>query len=154
MSRAPARCSSSSTRWRRATTCRTSTPMSTCPTRCWQPSTTSSCSMADRRYIVTFGCPDRTGIVAGIAGFLAAAGGWIVEAAYHTDRESGWFFTRQEVLAESLPFDVDELRDQFAEVARELGAQADWRISDTAQRRRMVILVSREGHCLYDLLGR
>ena len=66
--------------------------------------------MADRRYIVTFGCPDRTGIVAGIAGFLAAAGGWIVEAAYHTDRETGWFFTRQEVLAESLPYDVTELQ--------------------------------------------
>lgn len=111
-------------------------------------------SVEERRFVIRFGCPDRTGIVARIASFLADAGGWIVEAAYHTDRDTGWFFTRQEVLASSLPFDVTELRGQFGAVARELGAQADWRISDTAQRRRMVILVSREGHCLYDLLGR
>jgi formyltetrahydrofolate deformylase len=111
-------------------------------------------SVDERRYVIRFGCPDRTGIVARIASFLADAGGWIVEAAYHTDPDTRWFFTRQEVLASSLPFDMDELRARFATVARELGAYADWRISDTAQRRRMVILVSREGHCLYDLLGR
>ncbi|HEY4020427.1 MAG TPA: formyltetrahydrofolate deformylase [Pseudonocardiaceae bacterium] len=120
--------------------------------------------VAQRRYVITFGCPDRTGIVAAISSFLAEAGGWIVEAAYHTDPETGWFFTRQEVLADSLPFDVDELRLRFAQVARKLrsadgyasqtGVRSDWRITDTAQRRRVVILVSREGHCLYDLLGR
>jgi formyltetrahydrofolate deformylase len=119
---------------------------------------------AQRRYVITFGCPDRTGIVAAISSFLADAGGWIVEAAYHTDPETGWFFTRQEVLADSLPFDVNELRLRFAEVARKLssadgyraqvGVRSDWRITDSAERRRIVILVSREGHCLYDLLGR
>jgi formyltetrahydrofolate deformylase len=109
----------------------------------------------ERRYVITFGCPDRTGIVAGIATFLAEAGGWIVEAAYHTDPDTGWFFTRQEVRADSLPFDVDELRARFEPVARSLGGdQAQWRIDDTGQKRRVVILVSKEGHCLYDLLGR
>ncbi|HEX3792640.1 MAG TPA: formyltetrahydrofolate deformylase [Pseudonocardiaceae bacterium] len=111
-------------------------------------------SVSERRYVITFGCPDRAGIVARISSFLADAGGWIVEAAYHTDRESGWFFTRQEVLADSLPFDVAELRGQFHAVARSLGAQTDWRITDTGERRRIVILVSKESHCLYDLLGR
>ena len=111
-------------------------------------------SADDRRYIIRFGCPDRRGIVARISSFLSDFGGWIVEAAYHTDRDTNWFFTRQEVLADSLPFGMDELRTRFLGVAKELGAQADWRISDTGQRRRMVILVSREGHCLYDLLGR
>ena len=80
-----------------------------------------------------------------------------MEAAYHTDRETGWFFTRQEVLAESLPYDVTELQARFASVAADLAdpdSEADWRISDTGVRRRVVILVSREGHCLYDLLGR
>ncbi|WP_286899748.1 formyltetrahydrofolate deformylase [Thermocrispum sp.] len=111
--------------------------------------------MPERRYVITFGCPDRTGIVAGIATFLAEAGGWIVEAAYHTDPDTGWFFTRQEVRADSLPFDVDELRARFEPVARSLGGdQAQWRIDDTGQKRRVVILVSKEGHCLYDLLGR
>jgi formyltetrahydrofolate deformylase len=102
-------------------------------------------SVPDRRYVITFGCPDRTGIIAGISGFLAAADGWIVDAAYHTDRESGWFFTRQEVLAASLPYDVTELRARFARVAAELagpGGRAEWRISDTAVRRRVVILTA------------
>ncbi|WP_307831852.1 formyltetrahydrofolate deformylase [Prauserella cavernicola] len=107
-----------------------------------------------RQYVITFGCPDRTGIVARIASFLAEVGGWIVEAAYHTDPDTGWFFTRQVVRADSLPFDVDELRARFAGVARSLGAESDWSVTDTGQRRRIVVLVSKEAHCLYDLLGR
>ena len=56
---------------------------------------------SERRYIITLTCPDTTGIVARIAGFLADAGGWIVEAGYHSDVDSGWFFTRQVVRADS-----------------------------------------------------
>jgi formyltetrahydrofolate deformylase len=104
--------------------------------------------------VITFGCPDRTGIIARIAGFLAEHGGWIVEAAYHTDPDTNWFFTRQEVRADSLPFGVDELRARFGAVARDLAENADWRITDSGERRRVVLLVSREAHCLYDLLGR
>ena len=110
--------------------------------------------VSERRYVITFGCPDRTGIVARVSSFLADAGGWIVEAAYHTDLDTGWFFTRQEVRADSLAFGVDELRARFAEVAASLSAESNWRVEDTAERRRVVILVSKEGHCLYDLLGR
>jgi formyltetrahydrofolate deformylase len=109
---------------------------------------------AERRYVLTLSCPDTTGIVARIAGFLADAGGWIVEAGYHSDPDSGWFFTRQVVRASSLPFDVDELRLRFAAVAAELGGQADWKVTDTGLLKRAVLLVSREGHCLHDLLGR
>ncbi|HEX6341647.1 formyltetrahydrofolate deformylase [Umezawaea sp.] len=108
----------------------------------------------ERRYVITFGCPDRTGIVARISSFLADHGGWIVEAAYHTDPDTGWFFTRQEVRADSLPFGATELRARFTEIARELGGTTSWRITDTGERKRVVILVSKEGHCLYDLLGR
>ncbi|HET6501654.1 MAG TPA: formyltetrahydrofolate deformylase [Amycolatopsis sp.] len=110
--------------------------------------------VSERRYVITFGCPDRTGIVARVASFLADAGGWIVEAAYHTDPDTGWFFTRQEVRADSLPFDLEELRARFAEVASSLSAESNWRVEDTGVRPRAVVLVSREGHCLYDLLGR
>jgi formyltetrahydrofolate deformylase len=109
-------------------------------------------ALPERRYVITFGCPDRTGIVARIASFLAEAGGWIVEAAYHTDPQTNWFFTRQEVRADSLPFDATELRRRFAAVLAELDGQAT--ITDTGERRRVVILVSKEPHCLYDLLGR
>ncbi|MEU4674401.1 formyltetrahydrofolate deformylase [Amycolatopsis sp. NPDC023774] len=107
-----------------------------------------------QRYVLTFGCPDRTGIIARISGFLADHGGMIVEAAYHTDPDSGWFFTRQVVLAGSLPFDADGLRKRFAAVAEELSAESSWQVRDTGERPRAVVLVSKAGHCLYDLLGR
>ncbi|GAA3553090.1 formyltetrahydrofolate deformylase [Amycolatopsis ultiminotia] len=109
---------------------------------------------APQRYVLTFGCPDRTGIIARISGFLADHGGMIVEAAYHTDPDSSWFFTRQVVLAESLPFDVAGLHDRFGVVARELSAESSWQVFDTGERPRAVVLVSKAGHCLYDLLGR
>src|SRR5438067_6593395 len=100
--------------------------------------------VSERRYVITFGCPDRTGIVARVSSFLADAGGWIVEAAYHTDPDTGWFFTRQEVRADSLPYDAEELRGRFADVATSLSAESNWRVDDTGVRRRAVILVSRE----------
>ena len=130
----------------------------------------------ERRYVLTLSCPDTTGIVARIAGFLAEAGGWIVEAGYHSDVDSGWFFTRQVVRADSLPFDLDELRRRFADVAAELGAcdrsghdastphsvrggrpapdHGSWTVTDTGVPKRAVLLVSKEMHCLHDLLGR
>ena len=108
----------------------------------------------ERRYVLTLSCPDTTGIVARIAGFLAAAGGWIVEAGYHSDVDSGWFFTRQVVRADSLPFDVVELRRRFADVAAELGGEASWTVTDTGESKRAVLLVSKDMHCLHDLLGR
>ena len=110
--------------------------------------------MPDRQYVITLGCPDRSGIVARISGFLAGAGGWITEAAYYADPDTGWFFTRQVVRADSLPFGVAELRRRFGVVAAELGSAADWQVTDSARRPRVVVLVSREPHCLYDLLGR
>jgi formyltetrahydrofolate deformylase len=108
----------------------------------------------ERRYVITLSCPDTTGIVARIAGFLAECGGWIVEAGYHSDPGSGWFFTRQVVRADSLSFDAEELRARFAVVAEELGGEADWTVTDTGVPKRAVLLVSKEAHCLHDLLGR
>ena len=109
---------------------------------------------SDRRYVITLSCPDTTGIVARISTFLAEAGGWIVEAGYHSDPDTNWFFTRQVVRADSLRFDADELRDRFAAVAAELGAEASWTVTDTGRPKRAVLLVSKEPHCLHDLLGR
>ncbi len=106
------------------------------------------------RIVLTLSCPDTTGIVARIAGFLADAGGWIVEAGYHSDPTTGWFFTRQVVRADSLPFGIEELRGRFAAVAAQIGPQARWTVTDAGAPKKAVVLVSREAHCLHDLLGR
>ncbi|RMI30837.1 formyltetrahydrofolate deformylase [Nocardia stercoris] len=113
-----------------------------------------SSTPADRRYVLTLGCPDRPGIIAKITSFIAEFGGSIVEAGYHSDTDTGWFFTRQAIRAETVPFGLDELRTRFTAVAAELGKQTDWQLFDTGSRRRAVVLVSKDGHCLHDLLGR
>ena len=107
----------------------------------------------DQRFVLTLSCPDRTGIVARITTFLADIGGWITEAAYHSDDESGRFFTRQEIRANSVGFGAKELRRQFGEVARDLQADS-WQVNDSTDRKTIVLLVSKEGHCLYELLAR
>ena len=104
------------------------------------------------RYTLTLSCPDKVGIVAAVSGFFAQHGGWIVEASYHADTQTNRFFMRQEILAESLPFAVATLRNYFSEVARTFGM--DWHLSDSAQKKRLVILVSKQDHCLNDLLHR
>jgi len=115
---------------------------------------TLASSADDRRYVLTLGCPDTTGIVARISTFLAEVGGSIVEAAYHADQDTGWFFTRQAVRASSIPFGLDELREKFASVAADIGPHTEWTLSDTGKRKRIVLLVSKEAHCLHDILGR
>ncbi len=110
---------------------------------------------SDDRIVLTLGCPDTVGIVARISTFLADVGAWIVEAGYHSDPDTGWFFTRQAVRAGSVPLSVDELRERFtAEVAAPLGAETRWSIVASAERKKIVVLASREGHCLHDLLAR
>ena len=110
--------------------------------------------MTDRRYVLSLGCLDRTGIVARISAFLAEQGGSITEAAYHADADSGWFFTRQVVRADSIELSFAELRIRFAAVAAELGPEAEWSLTDSSEPKRVVLLVSKEAHCLHDLLGR
>ena len=76
----------------------------------------------------------------------------MVEAAQHGDLTTGQFFQRIEILADSLPFGADEFGHRFADVAGEF--QLEWSLHDTDVRRRVVVLVSREDHCLADLLHR
>ncbi|MCX7946309.1 MAG: formyltetrahydrofolate deformylase [Hydrogenophilus sp.] len=112
----------------------------------------------ERRYTLTASCPDQVGIVARVAQFIAGLGGWILETNFHAEppdeqNPSGRFFMRIEVRADSLPLPLVELRRRFAEeVAPALAMQ--WRITDSAVKKRVVILVSKQEHCLYDLLAR
>jgi formyltetrahydrofolate deformylase len=97
-------------------------------------------------------CPDRPGIVAAVSEFLFDWGANIVRSdQYSTDPEGGAFFMRVEFAL------ARERRAGLAErfglaVAESFGMT--WRMWDAAERKRMVIMVSRHDHCLYDLLWR
>lgn len=104
------------------------------------------------RYTLTLSCPDRVGIVAAVSTFIAGHKGWIVEANHHADQDTQRFFMRQEILADSLSFDANGLRERFAPIAGEFNME--WKVSDTGMKKRVVLLVSKQEHCLYDLLAR
>jgi formyltetrahydrofolate deformylase len=96
-------------------------------------------------------CPDRHGIVAAVSGFLAARGANIVSSAQHsTDPEGGAFFMR-------MAFTIDALNEDFVAAFAEEVAERfsmDWRVDDAGRPKRVALLVSREDHCLLDLLWR
>ncbi|MBU0751699.1 MAG: formyltetrahydrofolate deformylase [Gammaproteobacteria bacterium] len=106
----------------------------------------------DRFYTLAASCPDRTGIIARVTGFIAEHKGWVLESSFHADDEAGRYFMRIEVKADSLPFDLAGFCGRFAPIAAEL--KMDWKISDSAVKKRVVIMVSKQEHCLYDLLAR
>ncbi|HEY9662286.1 MAG TPA: hypothetical protein V6C65_27840, partial [Allocoleopsis sp.] len=105
-----------------------------------------------RRYTLSLSCPDRVGVVAAVSTFIANHQGWIVEAQHHADQAAQQFFMRQEILADSLPFDLETFRQQFKPIAESFNMQ--WKVTDSAQKKRVVILVSKSEHCIYDLLAR
>ena len=103
------------------------------------------------RAIIALSCPNRRGIVAGVAGLLAGRGYNIVESRQFDDALSGQFFMR--IVADSEQArPIDELRADFAPIV----ARHDMRLTlaDASHRRRTLLMVSRFGHCLNDLLYR
>jgi formyltetrahydrofolate deformylase len=108
--------------------------------------------MTTHRYTLTISCPDRAGIIAAVSGFIAQHGGFIIEASYHTEQDAQQFFMRQEIRADSLPFDAQEFRLRFATLADKFNMH--WQLADSAIKKRLVVLVSKQDHCLDDLLHR
>ena len=101
-------------------------------------------------YILTLSCPDRMGIVHAVSGFLLQNGGNIEEAAQYNDPATGLFFMRVQFACDQLSH--DELKSQLTAFAEPFGM--NWKLHATTQPMRTVILVSKEGHCLNDLLFR
>ena len=101
------------------------------------------------RAVLLLACPDRPGLVAAVGEFVAGRGGNIAHADQHVDPVHELFVQRVEF---DVPDDGDALRAAFAPVAARFGMQ--WQLHEPGRRARAVILVSREGHCLADLLGR
>jgi formyltetrahydrofolate deformylase len=102
-----------------------------------------------RAYILNLSCPDRIGIVAAVAGFLAERQGNILASAQFDDRSSNRFFMRVEFEIAAEPV---ALRTEFAAIAKRFGME--WDLTDASYRPRLLIMVSKFGHCLNDLLYR
>jgi formyltetrahydrofolate deformylase len=102
-------------------------------------------------YILTLSCPDRTGIVYRVTGLLYELGCNILDAQQFGDEETRRFFLRVHF---DLPNDAGDaaLRMRFAALAAEF--DMDWQLHDARRRARLLVLVSKQGHCLNDLLFR
>ncbi len=96
--------------------------------------------------VLTLSCPDRVGVVHAVTGVLAAEGANIVDSQEWGDPDTGHFFMRVHVQT------TTDLRRALQPVVTSFGMA--WGLKDLAERAKVLVLVSRQGHCLHDLLYR
>ena len=102
--------------------------------------------------VLLISCNDQPGIVAGVADFVFRHGGNIVAAEQYTEQGDGTFFQRVEFELDRLDLARDEIEPAFADLATRFEMFAQLRFTDDAAR--VAILVSKQPHCLDDLLAR
>ncbi|GLY27796.1 formyltetrahydrofolate deformylase [Kineosporia sp. NBRC 101731] len=126
------------------------------PTSAPTPLGTGGSAPADRRqYVLTLACEDRPGIVYAVASFLIQHGCNILQSEQFDDHDGtdpGTFFMRVKFTALDPVETLDRLRNGFLSVADSF--QMQWRLVDASTRCRTLVLVSKFGHCLNDLLFR
>ncbi|RSS37038.1 formyltetrahydrofolate deformylase [Streptomyces sp. WAC08241] len=103
------------------------------------------------QYVLTLSCPDKQGIVHAVSSYLFITGCNIEDSRQFGDRDTGLFFMRVHFSAEA-PVDVEKLRASFTAVGDAFGME--WQIDRADRRTRVVLMVSKFGHCLNDLLFR
>ena len=108
--------------------------------------------MAHPEYILTISCLDQRGIVHRVSGFLADHGCNIIDSAQFGDAQSKLFFMRVHFASEDASMTDPVLREQFGQLGRELNM--NWQLHDAAVKPRVMLMVSKIGHCLNDLLFR
>jgi formyltetrahydrofolate deformylase len=97
-------------------------------------------------------CPDRPGLVSELSGWVAANGGNIRHADHHTDAGAGLFLSRIEWALEGFGLPRDSIAPAVDALANRLGGEGQVHFSDAIPR--VAIFVSRQDHCLVDLLWR
>jgi len=102
--------------------------------------------------ILLISCPDQRGLVAKLANFIYANGGNIIHADQHTDFSTGLFLSRIEWQLEGFNLPRELIAPAFAAIAKPL--EANWQLHFSDATPRLAILVSRQDHCLYDLILR
>lgn len=105
-----------------------------------------------REFVLTVSCADRRGIVHAVAGAVAAQQLTIVDSQQFGDESAGEFHLRMHLRRDGDPLPADELETALAPLARDLGMT--WRVLDRSSRHRALVMVSRQGHVLNDLLFR
>jgi formyltetrahydrofolate deformylase len=103
-------------------------------------------------YILTLSCPDQRGIVHGVSGFLSKHGCNIIDSAQFGDAQSALFFMRVHFALEDAVISDAALREEFSVLGYEL--KMAWQLHDARHKPRVVLMVSKIGHCLNDLLFR
>jgi formyltetrahydrofolate deformylase len=107
----------------------------------------------DHPYVLTASCPSRMGTTAAVTGFLASRRFYLIEMHQFDDTLSQRFFVRITFCAvQGEKVDLPLLREEFAPVAQR--EEMEWRIHDSRERTRVLIMVSNFDHCLEDLLYR
>jgi formyltetrahydrofolate deformylase len=108
--------------------------------------------MPDHQYVLTLACPDRPGIVSALSTFLAHNGQNILDAQQYNDVETKKFFARVVFTAADLAVELSALQTGFAAIAERF--HMDWQMRDRADKKRVMLLVSKSDHCLVDILYR
>ncbi|MFG2194542.1 formyltetrahydrofolate deformylase [Streptomyces sp. NPDC048639] len=103
------------------------------------------------QYVLTLSCPDKQGIVHAVSSYLFMTGCNIEDSQQFGDHDTGLFFMRVHFSAEQ-PVTLEKLRASFAAIGDRFGM--DWQIHRPEERMRVVLMVSKFGHCLNDLLFR
>ena len=107
---------------------------------------------AGREFVLTVSCPDQRGIVHAVTGVALDLAMTIVDSQQFADASSGEFHLRMHLAREGEPLDVAEVEAAVAPLAQRFAMTAA--VHDLARRPRVLVLVSRQGHCLNDVLFR
>lgn len=108
--------------------------------------------MTKNSAVLLLSCPDTKGVVATISGFIYQHGGNILHADEHGDSESGTFLMRVEFDPAEFDIPFHRFTTDFLPIAKKFNMQ--WRLAQSDTKPRVAILVSKQDHCVVDLLYR
>lgn len=108
--------------------------------------------MENKRFTLTISCKDTIGIVAAVAGFMANNECFILESAQMGDASTGKFFLRTVFETHNGVNSKEKFIEKFQPVADKFNMR--WQLRCNQEKQRLLILVSKQGHCLNDLLHR
>ncbi len=97
-------------------------------------------------------CPDRPGLVHDVTGFISSHQGNIIDLQQHIDPEQNAFFMRLEWSLENFTLEKEEIQARLQPMARR--HQMQMQLTFASQRKRIALFVTKDNHCLYDLLAR